>query len=610
MISFDRFSRFKALTAALLSVSFLAACGGGGGGGSDTPKTDTAEVNGISQAEAAAASATKATLVSLPSSREEAARFLTQASFGPSESDLNSLMTTGYQGWIEKQIALPQATLGHRAYWEQRSAAIKAVTPSGNASPNEVAHSFWRQAITGQDQLRQRVAFALSEIFVISTTDACVDQNSRGSADYLDMLGARAFGTYRDLLQAIAMHPVMGCYLSHIHNQKEDAATGRVPDENFAREIMQLFSIGLYQLNLDGSQKQAGGAPVLTYGPQDVAGLAKVFTGFSWQCPQQDDDGCFVRGESYNGNRTDPDRWVKPMVAYPRFHSKSVKQFLGVTIPAQSTADPAASLKVALDTLAKHPNVGPFIGKQLIQRLVTSNPSPAYVQRVATSFTVSGGNLATTIKAVLLDAEARDYRTAMNSNTFGKVREPILRMTALMRAYPAKSATGSFLFYPTDQAADSLSQSPLKSGSVFNFFRPGYTPPNSATAAQKLSSPEMQLMNETSVAGYINFVKNMMAFGQGMRGYNNNNETVAADVQMDFNVNSQNPTLALADNPTSLVEDINAKLMYGGMTASTKADINAAVASINYTDKAATRQRRIWIALLLAMSAPEFIVQR
>jgi len=242
--------------------------------------------------------------------------------------------------------------------------------------------------VSGEDQLRQRVAYALSQIMVISMADGTVGDNPRAVAAWLDMLGDKGLGNYRALIEAVSLHPMMGVYLSHLRNQKADARSGRVPDENYAREVMQLFSIGLLELNADGTPKIQGGKEIETYTPADIAGLARVFTGFSWACPAAPASGCFYSGSS--GGVSDPDRAFKPMVGYPQFHSTEVKSFLGATIPAQGTADPQASLRSALDTIYQHPNVGPFIGKQLIQRLVTSNPSPAYVKAVADAFANNG----------------------------------------------------------------------------------------------------------------------------------------------------------------------------------------------------------------------------
>ncbi|MBI2732426.1 MAG: DUF1800 domain-containing protein, partial [Aquabacterium sp.] len=492
----------------------LAACGGGRDA-SASGSNDVAAPNGTSRDRLMAVAGVAPALV--PASRQEAARFLTQATFGPTEAEVDHLMAIGYEAWLKEQFEASQPELSHQAYWEMRNTALNKANPGNGAGADELLHSFWAHALAGPDQLRQRLAFALSEIFVVSWADACGADNIRGVASYLDMLGRQAFGSYRSLLEAVTLHPVMGCYLSHMRNQKEDPITGRVPDENFAREIMQLFSIGLHELQPDGSLKLDGnGQPIETYNANDIAGLARVFTGWSWDCPTWPQEGCFLWGEGRADGSATGRQFVNNMRPYSRYHASSEKRFLGVTIDASAFfPSPEGDLGVALDTLARHPNVGPFIGKQLIQRLVTSNPSPAYVQRVAAAFKQSGGSLREVVRAVLLDPEARDTAAALSSTTFGKVREPILRLSAVLRGVGVHSDTGYYLVSPTQEPATALNQAPMRSPSVFNFFRPGFVPPNSATAKAGLVAPEMQLVHETSAAGYTTFMTNLMFAGVG-----------------------------------------------------------------------------------------------
>lgn len=593
----------KALVASTcLSGLLLGACGGGG--------AETAGTQQLGDGTVEAAGVVRTAAIVKPS-RNEASRFLTQATFGPTDAEVDRVMAVGYQSWISEQMAMPLNTRSHLAFWQQRNSAFLSAGSPQRANALDVTNSFWRQAITSPDQLRQRVAFALSQIFVLSLADGCGADQSQGVAGYLDMLGQKAFGSYRSLLESVALHPVMGCYLSHLKNQKEDVATGRVPDENFAREIMQLFSIGLYELNVDGTlKKDANGKPIDTYGPSDVAGLAKVFTGFSWDCPGWPSDRCFKWGTRDGDYAKSPEQFTAPMRPYPQFHSISEKRFLKTVIPPQTTPDPVSSLKVALDALAAHPNVPPFIAKQMIQRLVTSNPSPAYVARAANAFKASGLNLGALVKAILLDSEAMTP-SGLNG---GKVREPVLRFTALLRAYGAKSSSGDFIIGLTDNPATRLGQSPMMSPSVFNFYRPGYVPPASRTSAASLVSPEMQILHETSAAGYVNFMRDVIWGGVGLRGYNNTG--AQPDVLLEYN-SSNSATLPLADDPAVLVESINAKLMYGTMPASRKNEIAAAIATIDLRSKVSpteeqifkTRQRRVWSALLLTVASPEYQVQ-
>lgn len=535
--------------------------------------------------------------------RQQATRFLTQATFGPSTQDVQHLRSIGYNAWISEQMAMPMSKTSHVTQWDAADLQLQAKTSSLRASSGETTSSFWLQSLSGPDQLRQRVAFALSEIFVVSMRDSCGDNAySRGVADYLDMLGRHAFDSYRSLIEVVSLHPIMGCYLSHMKNQPADLRTGRVPDENFARELMQLFSIGLYELNADGSLKlDASLNPIETYGPADISGLAAVFTGWSWYCPQGLTDACFFSDPGT------PSQYTGRMAGYPRHHSSDTKTFLGTTIESSIFATPQGSLSVALDRVADHANVGPFLGRQLIQRLITSNPSPAYVGRVSQAFSSSGGNLGVMVRAILLDPEARDD-SQVSSLRFGKVREPILRFTATLRAVGAHSDSGFYQLTNTADEGQSLGQSPLAAPSVFNFFRPGYMSPSSLSAQAGLITPELQIANETTAAGYVNFMAGTIHHGIGRSGFDN--RAPRPDIQLDFNTNDQHSLLALADNPATLVEELNQRLMYGTMPPSLIKKIRDTVAPISGSDPLQTRRERVRAALLLTVASPDFEVQR
>jgi uncharacterized protein (DUF1800 family) len=551
-------------------------------------------------------------LVETPASREDAARFLSQATFGATEVDLDRVMSLGYRAWLDEQWAKPRSR--HRAFWDEQEAQVKAANPSSSIGADGVYNAFWKAAVSGEDQLRQRVAFALSQIFVISLQDGAVDDSPRAVADYLDMLADQGTGSYRELLEAVSRHPMMGLYLSHLRNQKANARTGRVPDENYAREVMQLFSIGLHELNADGSVKTSNGQPVETYTPADISGLAQVFTGFSWACPSWPDNNCFSRGES--DGESYADRSLRPMMGYPQYHSTEEKSFLGLTIPVQSQAAPDASLAAALDHLAAHANVGPFVGRQLIQRLVTSNPSPAYVAAVSAAFADNGqgvrGDMKAVVKAVLLHPEAR-----ASSNTAGKLREPVLKLSGLLRAYGFASDSGRYRVGNTDNPATALGQTPMRSPSVFNFWRPGYVAPGTDMAAQGLVAPEMQQVNETSVAGYVNYMRDAIGSGVGATGTATvNGATVTRrDLQADLDAE-----LALAGEPEALVERVNERLLLGAMPAALKSEIVAAVSAISLPVLNATgsnqnqvntaKRNRVNAAIFLTVVSPEYRVQK
>jgi uncharacterized protein (DUF1800 family) len=573
------YCRDRFLWASVLLALALAGCSGGGDSSPPASNAPAAE----------------------PTTQVEASRFLAQSSMGASMSSIDDVSANGYARWMDQQFSMPAGS-PHTSYLVSVIASLPA---TDSPQDSHVMNTFWRQCATAPDQLRQRVAFALSQIFVVSLTNDAVSGYKRGAASYLDMLGQQAFGNYRDLLEAVTLHPMMGLFLSHLRNQKESG--NRIPDQNYAREVMQLLSIGLYQLNPDGTLVLANGQPVETYDQDDIVGLSRVFTGFSWAGPDTQ-NGRFFGSDTPT---PDPNRDVLPMQAYPQFHSTSVKSFLGTTIPAQSSADPRTDLRIALDTIANHPNVAPFFGRQLIQRLVTSNPSPAYVGRVSQAFnngrftrkdwtvgTGRRGDLRATIAAVLLDEEARD-RSKVNDPTFGKVREPVLRLAAWMRAFNARSTSGSFLLGTTDDAASSLGQSAMRAPSVFNFYRPGYVPPNTAIAAANLVAPEFQIIHEVSVAGYANFMRSVVQSGAG-----SNNPR---DIQADYSAE-----LALASDPQRLIDRVDLLLAYGTLSAETRSAMLDALNSvtINASNPTPGRQNRVYLAALFALSASEFLVQK
>ena len=529
-------------------------------------------------------------------SATEAARFLSQASFGATDASIAEVRAAGYSDWITQQMAMPVSG-SHLAFMQAR----RALPDAPNPSVNEFYGSFWQQAATGPDQLRQRVKLALSEMFVISVVDPNVDP--LGAASYYDMLGANAFGNYRTLLEQVTLHPMMGIYLTWMANQKEDPATGRQPDQNYAREVMQLMTIGVSRLNRDGTvQLDGAGKPIPTYGAEDVSGLSKVFTGYSWYSSAPTNN-------TFLGRNKDPSAIVRPMIAYPTYHSISAKSFLGATIPASATPDPQGDLTVALDTLFNHPNVGPFVSKQLIQRLVTSNPSPNYVARVAMTFNNNGagvrGDMAAVIRAVLMDPEARSPAVAADPN-FGKLREPVVRMANWIRATNATSQTGGWLI-PSTSANTSLSQSALASPSVFNFWRPGYSPPNTKIGAHGLVGPEFQLVDEVSVAGYLNTMQSTIDAGIGSTA-----PAGGRDVRTTYAAE-----MALARDPGALVERMNLLLLNGQMSTALRSRIVDAVTGVAIPGGSATQTQinnallnRSKLAVYMSMASAEYLAQR
>ena len=533
--------------------SSLTACGGSGGGSNS-----------------AAAAATAAPPVAAISDFE-AARFLAQAAMGANRTQIARVQELGYAAWLDEQIAMAQST--SRWDWLLAKGYDAAANRNGEAGFDACA---WRKLIASPDTLRQRLTLALSEILVVGIDGTSGGWRAFAAAGYLDLLEAQAFGNYRSLLDQVTANPAMGEWLSFRGNLKANASTGSLPDENYARELLQLFTIGLVQLNNDGTPRLVNGAPQATYGQDDIMGLARVFTGWDWDLA--------------GGSTATPDFQRRPMALVASRHESGAKSFLGSTVAAGT--DGTASRRQALDTIFAHPNVGPFIARQLIQRLVTSNPSAPYVGRIATVFNNDGsgvrGNLAAVVKALLLDDEARNPANVA-STTFGKLREPILRFTAWARAWNAASASDAWAVGSTADPTSRLGQSPLRSPSVFNFFRPGYVPPNSAVANAGLVSPEMQITDESSVVGYVNFMQRTVSLGVG-------------DVRADYAT-----LLPLADNAKALLDEINLLLAAGQLSAATLANFTQALATLPSGNDTA-RNNRIYAALTLVLAAPEFIV--
>jgi uncharacterized protein (DUF1800 family) len=544
------------------------------------------------------------TRVVAPTARTmDAARLLQQATFGPTQAALDSAAGMTNAGWIALQIGQAYAP-SFVPYIDAKYALGDDYRPRGAKYTNNwPAHRFWSTAVTGNDQLRKRVAFALHEIFVVSTADSNLYYHARPYANYLDLLNKHALGNYRNLIEDIALSPVMGIYLSHMRNPKEDPATGRMPDENFARELMQLFTIGLHELNPDGTpQAGADGKPIETYGNADVMALAKVFTGWSWGFPDNElTTNNFRWGNPDYSAAKDRRIDMQRMKNYPGQHSTAEKRLFagkpwGLTIPANGTAD--SDLRLALDALFRHPNVGPFIGRQLIQHLVTSNPSPAYVARVAAAFNNNGrgvrGDLAAVVRAILLDTEARTPPVAASAP--GKLREPVLRLTHWMRAFGASSVSGDYMLTGD---LDALGQRVFAPNSVFSYFRPGYIPAGTAMATAGATAPEFQIVNEGSTAAWVNLARSMAGSGVG---WNGSSQDLVSPMTTPI-------SLISTGNVNALIEHLNLLLFAGTMSAELKFDILDAVSGVGGSD-AAAHANRARIALFLALASPEYLVQR
>ena len=580
----------------VVAAAALASCGGGGGssGGSSG-----------------------SSISAPPVSKVEAFRFLNQGSFGATEAEASRLIALGdsntaYTRWIDAQVAKPASLL-----LPALEAAYPNPVPQGFniGSLNAVRLETWfNNVVYGEDQLRQRVAFALSEIMVVSQVGALLNLPN-ATADFHDMLARNAFGNYRTLLEEVTLHPAMGVYLSMLGNQKAVTGTNLRPDENYAREMMQLFSIGLVELNTDGSNRlDASGQPIPTYNQEIIEGYARVFTGWKWACASTVTTCTFANTRPQLAPATGYNQ-VKPMQLFADQHETGTKRVLAYsgstltngTIPANQSG--AQDLKDALDNVFNHPNVGPFISRQLIQKLVTSNPSPAYVQRVAEKFNNDGsgrrGNLEAVVRAILLDSEARGAATGTQAAYAGKLKEPLLRLTQLWRAYNARSASGKIGAARNfaGGAAAVFGQAQGSSPSVFNFFSPFFAPSGEIADAGRVA-PEMQIATEYANTQIANFF-----WVQSL-----SRTQLATSLNADDMFINTTDELAIAADSEALVNRVAEKLLGGStqMSAALKSETKAqiertAVPTTNPTTALATRTAD---AIYLIVTSPEFALQR
>ncbi|WPB55972.1 DUF1800 domain-containing protein [Xylophilus sp. GOD-11R] len=611
------------LAASIASASAaLQACGGGG---EDSPSSSSAGVSSASstgtsatnssvsvsgQAVIAATDAAGGTAGPLGQSRTyvnpgndfDAVRFLLQAQFSASESEIASVRTLGYAGWLAMQFNTPPG-LTAWDWLEQKGYSSTDVGAYYSTYPADMA--IWWQLVNSPDTLRKRVALALSEIFVVSTTGISVVWPGQTMAAWWDMLSSNAFGNFRKLLEDVTLHPAMGNYLSMRGSLKENAA-GRHPDENYAREVMQLMTIGLVKLNLDGTVDMSTGAAVDTYTQSDVSNLARVFSGYN-----VDMTGNVTLNVPGIYPIPSPTHTRLPMVLNASYHSTLDVNFLGNFISGRTEGN--AQRKMVLDILFNHANVAPFISKQLIQRLVTSNPTPGYVARIAAVFQDNGkgvrGDIGAVVAAILLDQEARSP-DGLSSPTFGKVREPMLRFVQWARSFKLTSTAGTWKLSDFSNPSQ-LGQSPLRAGSVFNFFRPGYVPPLTAIASNGLVAPEFQILNETSVSAYINFMQTTIRYGIYVRQpavpQMPSSGASAYDMTADYSAE-----LALVTDAAALMGRLNLILAGGQISATSIANMVAALNAtpITATSTAESKLDRIAAAVLMTMASPEYLVQK
>ncbi len=552
----------------------------------------------------------------------DAARFLTQATIGYDETHVNQVLgMANYEAWIDDQFTKPMSSVLTRTE-EIFQMLEDSSTAELGRRPNwrHFNYAWWDVNTLNDDLLRHRVACALSEILVISR-NSDLGEYGDGLADYYDMLLAHSFGNYRDLLLDVSIHPMMGFYLSHLNNPKTDLANGLHPDENYAREIMQLFSIGLYELNLDGSRQQQGGVDIPTYDNEDIAEFAKIFTGLGVGdvIPELLDPNNMYDDTAYFGMGLWKADVTVPMTMYevddPNTnwrdedqHEDGPKDLLnGVTVPGGQSG--MQDVNDAIDNLFNHDNVGPFLALRLIQRLVKSNPTPGYISRVATAFNGNGpygngrGNMKAVIKAILLDDEARNA-TFQEDQIHSRLKEPLFRYTHFSRAVDKYNANGfywniAYSFY------EDTKQAIFGSPSVFNFFLYDDAP-NGPINDMGLVAPEYKIHDSRTSIGYINNVYRWSQSWGRIMG------TWEGDIMDHTDVDWVTDDLYLEARDTeAYINWLDKHLLAGNMSDRTREIIRTA---LNGFEKGISwhyyQENRTRMGLYLALISPDYCLMR
>ncbi|WP_420645278.1 DUF1800 domain-containing protein [Candidatus Leptofilum sp.] len=539
---------------------------------------------------------------SILSAEQEASRFLAQATLGADLTLIQEVASIGIEPWIDQQFLLPQSQVLDYFYAELfDETAIGSETPWREL----FRYALWQTTINGNDLLRQRVALALSEIFVISTENASIYAVANGAAHWYDMLLRNAFGNFRDLLQDVTLHPLMGSYLSHAGNRKTDVSGNRFPDENYAREIMQLFTIGLFLLNDDGSFVLDGNnEPIPTYDNSHITEFAKIFTGIQFD---YEGDPHITWTPSFTSGWLNPYTAVRPMTMWDEEHEPGSKTLLnGYVVPSGQTG--MDDVNEALDHLFNHQNVGSFIGKQLIQRLVKSNPSPEYVGRVTAVFNDNGsgvrGDMQAVIKAILLDDEARNP-VHIDDPTHGKLREPFFRFTQLVRAFHYSNPQGKFWDAGWGVEND-LRQYMFNAPSVFNFFSPGYRP-SGALSDNNLTGPEFQLLNSYTAISTVNFWYSRLWWSYVIDLPSEDKVIKGQTYDLDQPDPDLSYEITLVDDIPALLDHLDLLLTSGTLSPEIRAILETAVTG--YKDANADDEDVVKMAIFLLMSCPEYAVQ-
>jgi len=550
----------KIIMPLLLTSTLLTACGGGSGSDRQT-YVDPAIAPALPASEVANAAP------NTPMTDADTHRLLQQTTYGARLADLDALKGTSPEAWIDAQMQLPATYLTH------------GLDKADISQWNEYVNVWWRQSVYAEDQLRHRVAFALSQILVVSAQGG-FGEEQYGLANYYDILMRHSFGNYRELLEEVTLNPIMGEYLSMKGNRKPVPEKNVRADENYARELLQLFTIGLDQLNPDGTAKRdADGVALPTYDQETIENYARVFTG--WH---------FANAEDFRWAKNKD--YISPMKAFPDYHDTGAKVLVnGIQAPAGLS--PEEDLKIALDSVFNHPNVGPFIATRLIQRLVTSNPSPEYVRDVAAVFDKNSsgvrGSLGSTVKAILMHREARQG-AELYPTTFGKIKEPLLRVTGVWRAFEPTHIPNAFNY---GWANNELRQAPLNAPTVFNFFRPDYRQPGTLNM-QDLKSPELQIIDESAIITLTNrLLANTLWSHNYMSDPNSKHIAINIDHEMQ-----------LEPDPEKLVDHLDRLLLGGYMSPGLRA------LTLELISESNRESQKVVEAIFLIASSPEAAIQR
>ena len=589
--------------------------------------------------------------------KAQAFRILEQATFGPTDDDLKAVQTLGTAKWIEQQLnsssAYDSSSDSHQSHLQRYKAIAKMAEPSTYSSESEFNNNYhgrtsdyqtaawFDNVLHGKDQLRQRVAFALSELIVISGSKQRTRFRGDSLASYYDILAKHAFGNFRNLMGEISRSPGMGVFLSHQGNKKFNSSSNTHPDENFARELMQLFSIGLWKMNQDGSMvKDSSGDPIASYTQDDVEELAKVMTGYD------------IKGNSKFGktNRGNGEEWASPMEFNSSHHEYASKTFLGSNIGAEgsSNSDPS-DLDQALNIIFQHQNVGPHVGRHLITRLVTSNPSSSYISRIAEKFNNDGngnrGNLKEVVRSVLLDPEAREEEYS-NVGNFGKPKEPLLALTQFLRAFDVKpldgwksrtnaTMNGVYQFFYLENI---IGQSPLRSETVFNFFSSDFIPADSHFISNSMVAPEFQIQSDTVLIKFHNLIRSSLNANEknailennaslkdfaSARSYTKQNYYINVDIELqifenaldgdtngDFiNINDTEKKKAAIQ---TLLKHLDEKLMGGEMPSDYYTALTTHLMNMNWGKKYNAKEARNVIsdAIRFMVISSSFMIQK